>query len=79
MGKTCSPSRSSMSGPMLAANTPTKSVLATTVGISRSSLTCTVSRTPSLKNSLKGHRQRVRFRVDDVDVNELRLQQILQW
>ena len=47
-GNTCSPSRFSMSGPMLAGNMPNKSVLATTVGISRSSLTRTVSCIPSL-------------------------------
>ena len=35
-GSRAAPSRFTMSEPILAANTPTKSVLATTVGISRS-------------------------------------------
>ena len=55
-----------MSKPMLAANTPTRSVPATTAGISRSSLTCTGSRSPSLRNSLIAMWARVqRARVDD--------------
>ena len=44
----CSPSRFSISGAMLCANTPSKSVPATTVGISRSSLTRTASGSSSL-------------------------------
>ena len=75
-GKTCSPSRCSMSGPMLAANTPTKSVLATSVGISRSSLTCTASRIPSLKKLSDGH-GRMFDLASMMNGHELRLPQIL--
>ena len=43
----------SMSGPMLDRNMPNRSVLATTVGISRSSLTRTASWIISLESSLR--------------------------
>jgi hypothetical protein len=75
MGKTCNPNRSSMSGPMLAANTPTRSVPATTVGISRSSLTCTGAHSELKK--LSDRHGRVFGLTSMVKRHELGLQQIL--